>query len=64
MDHIEESTKKKRKWTNRMCYSIRETFNHNTKVCYKHHVAGVSGEINYDLGAEIGKKIEENAEAV
>ena len=64
MDHIEESAKKKCKRTNRMFCSICETFNHNTKVCYKHHVAGVSGDINYDLGAKIGKKIEENNEAV
>ena len=62
MDHIEESAKKKRKRTNRMFCSIYEKFNHNTKDCYKKQVDGVSGDINYDLGAEIGDKLEEYAE--
>ena len=62
MDHIEESAKKKRKRTNRMYCSICEKFNHNTKDCYKKQVEGVSGGINFDLGAEIGEKSEENAE--
>jgi hypothetical protein len=34
----------------------------NTKDCYKKQVDGVSGDINYDLGAEIGEKLEEYAE--
>ena len=63
MDHIEESAKKKRKRTNRMYCSICEKFNHNTKDCYKKQVEGVSDDINFDLGAEIGEKSEENAEA-
>ena len=45
-----------------MFCSIYEKFNHNTKDCYKKQVDGVSGDINYDLGAEIGDKLEEYAE--
>ena len=45
-----------------MFCSICEKFNHNTKDCYKKQVDGVSGDINYDLGAEIGEKLEEYAE--
>jgi len=63
MDHIEESAKKKRKRTNRMYCSICEKFNHNTKNCYEKQVKGVSDDINFDLGAEIGQKSEENMEA-
>ena len=63
MDHIEESTKKKRKRTNQMFCSICEKFNHNTKDCYKKQVEGVSGDINFDWGAEIGEKLEVNTEA-
>jgi hypothetical protein len=63
IDHIEESAKKKGKRTNRMFCSICEKFTHNTKDCYKNQVDGVSGDINYDLGDEIGEKLEENAEA-
>ena len=63
MDHIEESAKKKRKRTNRMYCSICEKFNHNTKDCYKKQVEGVSGDINFDLGAQIGEKSEEHAHA-
>jgi hypothetical protein len=63
MDHIEESAKKKRKRTNRMYCSICEKFNHNTKDCYKKQVEGVSDDINFDLGAEIGEKSEEITEA-
>jgi len=36
--------------------------NHNTKDCYKKQVDGVSEDINYDLGTEIGEKLEEYAE--
>jgi hypothetical protein len=63
MDHIQESAKKKRKRTKRMYCSVCEKFNHNTKDCYQNKVDGVSGEIVYDLGAEIGGKTEEGAEA-
>ena len=62
MYHIKESAKKKRKRTNRMFCSLCLKFNHNTKDCYKKQVDGVSGDINYDLGAEIGDKLEEYAE--
>ena len=40
----------------RMYCSICEKFNHNTKDCYKKQVEGVSGDINFDLGAKIGEK--------
>jgi hypothetical protein len=63
MDHIEESAKKKRKRTKRMYCSICEKFNHNTKDCYKKQVEGVSGDINFDLSAQIGEKSDEHAEA-
>jgi hypothetical protein len=46
-----------------MYCSICEKFNHNTKDCYKKQVEGVSGDINFDLGAKIGEKLEEDAEA-
>ncbi len=46
-----------------MYCSICEKFNHNTKDCYKKQVEGVSGDINFDLGAKIGEKSEEDAEA-
>ena len=62
LDHIEESAKKKHKRTNRMFCSLCEKFNHNTKDCYKNKVDGVSDDINYDLGTEIGEKLEEYAE--
>ncbi len=61
--YIEESAKKKHKRTNQRFCSICEKFNHNTKDCYKNQVDGVSGDINYDLGAKFGEKLEENAEA-
>ena len=44
-----------------MFCSLCEKFNHSTKDCYKNKVE-VSGDINYDLGAEIGEKLEEYAE--
>jgi len=34
------------------------------RFALKNQVAGVSGGINYDLGTEIGEKLEENDEAV
>ena len=34
------------------------------RFALKNQVAGVSGDINYDLGTEIGEKLEENDEAV
>ena len=46
-----------------MFCSICEKNNHNTKDCYKKQVEGVSDEINFELGAEIGEKSEQNAEA-
>ncbi len=46
-----------------MFCSFCEKFNHNTKDCYKKQVEGVSDDINFDLGVEIGEKSEENMEA-
>ena len=63
MDHIEESAKKRRKRINQMYCSICEKFNHNTKDCYKNQVDWVSGDINYDLDAKIGEKLDEGSEA-
>jgi hypothetical protein len=60
--HIQQSTQSGKR-TKRMYCSICEKFNHNTKDCYKKQVEGVSGDINFDLGAQIGEKSDEHAEA-